>query len=337
MTEQTDERSPVPGAPLDETRARAGAPVPGTRGGRTTGHRRRNDRRPTRRAERGGLFAFVLIAPSIVVLLGLVAYPIITVARQSLEEYNLLQPGTFVGLDNYTFLLTSDPFFWKVVRNTVVWTLSTVTLEMTLGLLIALALNQAVVGRGFFRGLVSMPWIVPPVTAGLIWGTLYNPRSGPINDWLQALGLPGLNWLSSSDTAMFSLVIVAVWKYTPLMVVGLLAALQAIPGEQYEAAAMDGASQLRTFFHVTLPALAPIMTILTILTVMWRWAQFDLVNIMTGGGPANSTQLISTYAYNRAIGRLEVGVASAMAILGVLLVIAVTGRFIRRIVREDLH
>lgn len=281
-------------------------------------------------------FPLALIAPSVIVVATLVAYPVITIVINSFHENDLLSPPTFVGFDNYTYLLTADPFFWKVVGNTIVWTLATVTGEMLLGLLIALALNQAFGAKGFFRGLMTLPWIVPPVTAGLIWGALYNSQSGPFTQWLDALGLPRIGWLSDVNAALPSVIVVAIWKYTPLMAVGILAALQSIPPEHYEAAAVDGASRRQTLVHITLPAIAPVMTVLAILSVMWRFAQFDLIKILTGGGPAYASQLMAPFAYDKAIGRLEIGMASAVALIGVLIVLAAMGYFIRRIVSRDL-
>ena len=163
-----------------------------------------------------------------------------------------------------------------------------------------------------------IPWIVPPVTAGLIWLTLYDPNSGVLNQIIKAIGLRPIEWLGNSNIVLFSLIIVAVWKYSPFMIVGLLAALQAIPEHLYEAADVDGASTFQKFSFITFPMLLPTTTVLLVLGSIWRAGHFDLVYMLTGGGPAEASELFATYAFQKTIDRLEAGMGSTVAILGVL-------------------
>lgn len=281
-------------------------------------------------------FPYLLIAPTVAAMVALLGYPLVRVIWLSLTDYDMFEPGTFVGIQNYIDVLLHDTLFWTVIRHTIVWTSASVALEFVIAFFIALLLNQVMHGRAFFRAMILLPWIVPPVTAALIWEAIYDPGNGILNHVLSALDLGEPLWLADSDTALWSVIAVAVWKYNALILVGFLAGLQSIPQELYEAAAVDGASPSQTLRFITIPALMPIASVLALLAVVWRAAHFDLINLLTGGGPASSTQLVSTYAYQKAIVRFEVGIGSAIAILGALGVLLFAGYIIRRLVTMDL-
>ncbi len=280
------------------------------------------------------LFPYALSAPTFVVIVGIVLVPLLTVFYLSLTDARFVTDGQFIGLENFAHLTGTDPYFWGAVRNTVVWAGGIVTAEFVLGLGIALLLNQRVRFRGVFRGVVLLPWVMPTVTASLVWMTLYAD-DGVFNDVLGALGLPAVAWLSDTRVALGAVMLVVVWKTLPFVVVALLAGLQAIPEELYEAAQIDGAGRFQQFRSITLPILWPVASLVIVLNLIWRVGDFDAIFLMTGGGPANSTQLIATYAYQQTTSGLEAARGAAVAVFAVLLLLVLVPYFVKRVVKED--
>lgn len=246
----------------------------------------------------------------------------------SFNSVNIIKQGEmhFVGLQNYAQMI-SDPVFHIALRNTAIWTLGVVSLQYLLGLVVALLLNEPIPLRGLFRGLVLVPWVVPSVVAALDWRWIYAPDYGILNYVLSSIGVISdpLQWLSDRHLAMLAVIIVGVWKSTPFMAVVLLAGLQSIPKELYDAAEVDGASMLQRFWYITFPNLRYLSMIVTMLAIIWTFNDFDIVYVMTKGGPSNATHLLSTYAYLSAFTYSDLGYAAAISVvmLVILLVFAI--------------
>ena len=262
--------------------------------------------------------AGILVAPAIAILLLVYAYPIGRSFILSLFAENLgtqLQP-VFNGLGNYGRLL-GDGRFWQSLGNTTVFTIASVTIELLLGLAIALTLNRSFRGRGIVRTIAILPWALPTAVMAVGWAWIFNDQFGVVNDLLERLGLisDGINWLGNPTLAMVSLIVADVWKTTPFVSVILLAGLQSISKDLYEAHAMDGATPWQSFLGITVPLLMPQMLI----AVLFRFAQsfgiFDLVQVMTSGGPAGSTEMVSIYIYSTVMRYLDFGYGAALVIV----------------------
>ncbi|TNC48618.1 sugar ABC transporter permease [Rubellimicrobium rubrum] len=257
----------------------------------------------------------------------------------SFREFNLLRPGAarWVGLENYQDLW-GDPQFWRAFRNTLVWTGASVALQFALGLGLALLLNTQFHGKRIVQALVFLPWAVPTFLTALTFSWLFNPVIGPVPHWLYALGFieEPYNILGNPDTALWGPILANVWYGVPFFAITLLAALSAIPGELYEAAEIDGASAWQKFTKITVPFLAPMIAITVMLRAIWIANFADLIFVMTGGGPANSTQILSSYIFTTAFRRLDFGHASAIAVVMLVLLmiyaavlLAVRSRLVR--------
>jgi ABC-type sugar transport system permease subunit len=271
---------------------------------------------------------YIMISPSLVLMAFLILLPLIRGIYMSFTEVDIMKQGQmhFVGLANYAELL-KDPIFHVTLRNTAVWTLGVVFFQYFIGLFIALLLNEPIPLRGLFRGLVLVPWVVPSVVAALVWRWIYVPDYGILNHILRSLGIidQPLQWLSDTRLAMPAVIAVGVWKWVPFMAVVLLSGLQSIPQELYDAAEVDGANPLQRFWHITMPHLRYLSGVVTMLSVIWTFNHFDIVYVMTKGGPSNSTHLLSTYAYLSAFSYIDFGYASVLSVfmLVVLLFFAV--------------
>ena len=244
------------------------------------------------------LIGYSYLVPAAICLLATVVVPIILAIKMSLYADVLYKPQDyrFIGLGNYLRLI-EDPVFWLTLRNSVVWVFGSVILQFIFGFAAALLLQQAFRGRALVRTLTLLPWIIPGVVVGLIWEWLYQPNYGVINDLLIRFGLMSerVAWLSSPDLAMAAVVFTNVWRGIPFFAIMLLAGLQAVPDELYEAAHVDGAGVFSRFWHITLPLLRPIIVVATATRIIWTFNYADLIFVMTGGGPANATQITSSY------------------------------------------
>src|SRR5216683_2254542 len=266
------------------------------------------------------LIGYSYLVPAALCMLATVVVPIILAIKMSLYADVLYKPQDyrFIGLGNYVRLV-QDPVFWLTLWNSVVWVFGSVILQFLFGFAAALLLQQAFRGRALVRTLTLLPWIIPGVVVGLIWEWLYQPNYGVINDLLIRVGWmhERLAWLSSPDTAMAAVVFTNVWRGIPFFAIMLLAGLQAVPDELYEAAHVDGAGVLARFWHITLPLLR---------RIIWTFNYADLIFVMTGGGPANATQITSTYTLLQAYSSLDFGYAGALSV--VLLTAFALGPFI---------
>jgi multiple sugar transport system permease protein len=237
----------------------------------------------------------------------------------SLQSYDLTRPPVcFIGLGNYYALLESD-FFWVSFRNTLTFTFSSLTTMFLISLGLALLLNESIRGTSKLKALTVVPWAIPPIVTGIIWAWIFNARYGIVNYALSSLGLTPLLWLSSPSLAMFCVVIARSWHEITFGVLMLLAGLQSIPVDLYEAAKIDGASALDRFLNVTLPLISKQVSLILVFETMWSLREFDIIYSMTYGGPMNATTVLGWLSYKLAFLQYDFGKGAAVAfILGIL-------------------
>ncbi len=243
----------------------------------------------------------------------------------SLHDYVLFRPKNFdwVGLKNF-ITAWNDPVFWTSLRHTVIWIVITVPAQMLLGLATALLLNQNFPWRGLARALVIIPWALPSVVIALMWVWIYDSNFGVLNDLMLRFNMisSAIPWLANPDTALYAIILTLTWQGFPFFAVMILAGLQSIPKSYYEAAAIDGASQFRQFWHITLPGLSGVLMTATLLRVIWVANSIDVIFVMTGGGPGYSTYTLPLYAFVKARTGLDYGYGSALAVSFTLLLLA---------------
>lgn len=264
---------------------------------------------------------YLLVLPSCLFVLGFIIVPLFRGILLSLttEEFGGSR-AMFVGLANYISLIRSDAAFWQAMLKTLIWAIATVTTVYCVGLALATLLNQDIRGRAIFRSLLLIPWVIPNIVVASIWRWMYHDQFGFINSALSGLRLISqpVQWLSNPTLAFISVIMVFVWKYTPFMTITLLAGMQSISHEYYEAAQIDGASGFQSFLYVTLPLLRPVSITSTLLLSIWAFNHFDILYVLTGGGPSKATTLLSIEIYNRAFFSLDIGYAAAMGCMMLL-------------------
>ena len=256
--------------------------------------------------------AYLFLAPAIAVLLSLSIYPLIYSLTVSLQVES--PAGVRWSLGNFQRLV-SDNFFLSAMGHTFIYAASALVCEFLLGLGLALLLNSEIRGRGVFRAALLVPMMLPAVVVGVVWRLMLNPNFGAINGTLKGLGFntEALTWTASPRLALLSVIVVDIWQWTPFVFLVLLAGLQAIPQEPYEAAKIDGSSRWQTFRYVTLPLLKPAILIALLLRTMDLLRVFDQIFILTEGGPGFATETISLYIYRTAFRFFDFGYAAAMS------------------------
>jgi multiple sugar transport system permease protein/N,N'-diacetylchitobiose transport system permease protein len=276
--------------------------------------------------------AAAFIAPAALVILLVVVVPLARAAWMSLFDISLVRPGQepFVGLRNYVDQLTS-PDFWAATGRALWFTVASTGLELVFGFALALLMDQPLRLRSLLRTLVILPWALPTIVNALMWRWIDNAEYGALNALLTQLGLLHSYqiWLSNSDLAMWMVIVADVWKMTPLVAVLILAALQGVPRDLVEAARVDGAGTLQVFRHIVLPLVMPVVLIVLVLRTMEAFKVFDIVWIMTGGGPANATQTIAIYAYQTAYQGFDFGRGAALGYLIALVIMALAAVYLR--------
>ena len=272
-------------------------------------------RQASRTERREWLFAFILLLPSLTMLGAFVAYPFLRGIWLSLTDAVVGREGAFVGIDNF-IKLWNDSIFRRAAQNTFVYTAAATVLKLTLGMLVALMLNNLMGFKRFLRASMLLPWIVPTVLSTLAWKWMFDPTFSIVNWLLFRLGFIHLriDWLGGPVVAMWSVILVNVWRGTPFFAITLLAGLQTISPDVHEAAAIDGASPWQRFWRVTWPLLLPVTMVVVLFAVIQTFADFQLVYILTGGGPANSTHLFATYAYQLGVATAKLGEGAAASI-----------------------
>jgi multiple sugar transport system permease protein len=289
----------------------------------------------TRLLEDERWLAVALLLPTVVLLGLFIAYPFVKGVLLSVTDAKVGIPGHFVGLENFD-KLWNDSIFRVAVRNTFVYTIVTTILKLALGLWLAMLLNRHFKGKALTRAFILLPFIIPTVLSTFAWKWMFDPTFSVINWTLYRLAVihARINWLGDPDLAMISVIIVNVWRGVPFYAISLLAGLQTINPELQEAAAIDGARPWQRFWHVTWPLLLPVTMVVVLFSVIQTFADFQLVYVLTGGGPANATQLFATYAYQIGVGTglLSEGAAISLAMFPVLLIVVIIQLlYIRRV------
>jgi len=280
---------------------------------------------------------YLYVAPALILIVTVMLAPLVLGLSYAFRDVRLLNPfsGGFVGLDHFR-VLASDVAFARALKNTLLWAGASVSLQFTFGLILALLLDRPFRGRAIAQALVFLPWAVPSFLSGLNWAWMFNPVVGPLPHWAFALGLTSAptNLLSDPTMAMWGPIVANVWWGIPFFAITLLAALQAIPRDLYEAASIDGANAAQRFRSITLPFLAPTIAITVLLRTVWIANFADLIIVMTNGGPADRTQIVASYIFTQAFRRLDFGYASAVAV--VLLVLLMTYSLLIVLLRQSL-
>jgi len=263
-------------------------------------------------------------APALILIIVTTLVPIVIGISYAFRNVMLLDPtsGGFVGLDNFRDLMR-DASFWNALKNTVTWTASCVAFQFLFGLILALLLNRPFPGRSIIQPIVFLPWAIPTFLIGMNWSWLLNPAIGPLPHWAYALGLMSApsNILADPNYALVGPILAGIWWGTPFFAITLLAALQSIPREIYEAAEIDGAGGFERFRSITIPFLAPTMLITVMLRTIWVANSPELIVVMTKGGPADSSQIVASYVFTQAYQGLNFGYASAVATALVVLLL----------------
>jgi len=265
---------------------------------------------------------YVLISPFLIGFLIFTVGPMIASAYISLTKWDLLTPAKWVGASNFTDM-AADPLFWNALRVTAIYTLSSVLINITIAMLVALLLNRNVRGQQFFRTVFYVPFVVSGVAVAWMWRVMYNPEFGVINLLLSYVGIEGPKWLASSAWALPSLILMSAWGFGGSMVI-FLAGLQGIPLHLYEAAQIDGATRLRQLWHVTLPMMTSSIFFVMTTGIIGALQAFTTVYVMTSGGPGNSTMVYGLYLYNNAFKFYKMGYASALAWVLFVVILIVT-------------
>jgi multiple sugar transport system permease protein len=284
----------------------------------------------TRLLEDERWLALLLLLPTLVLLGVFIAYPFVKGIQLSVTDAKVGVPGHFVGLENFRNIW-ADSIFRIAVWNTCVYTAAATVFKLALGLWLAVLLNNNFKGKAFTRAFILLPFIIPTVLSTLAWKWMFDPTFSVINWGLFRSGIihQRINWLGDPNLALISVIVVNVWRGVPFFAISLLAGLQTISPELHEAAAIDGARAWQRFRHVTWPLLLPVTLVVMLFSVIQTFADFQLVYVLTGGGPANATQLFATYAYQIGIGTglLSQGAAISLAVFPVLLLVVIVQLF----------
>lgn len=290
-----------------------------------------NKNRTGRRGLKDGTLPYLYIAPALIALAGVVLIPLLYALFLSVFKTQGTE-RTFVGLDNFISILKED-YFWSSIGRTFYFTILSVGLEFVLGMLVALLLNEKFRWRGIARAMLILPWALPTVVNGVLWSWIFNSSYGSLNGLLMQLGIikQNVNWLGESGLAMNCVIFADVWKNYAMIALILLAGLQTIPGDYYEAATMDGAGAVRRFFSITFPLLKPSILVCLVLRTMEAFKVFDIVYTMTKGGPANSTQVISYYTYQTTFQYSQFGAGAALSFIVALFIMVMALVYIRLI------
>jgi len=272
-------------------------------------------------------FALLMVSPGLLVLVLTTTFPLAYLIWSSFQSVNLAMPylDGFVGLDNYRAML-QDGRFWHAMQLTGIYTVSSVLLQVAIGLGLALLVMQIPAGQWLFRIVAILPIVLAPVVVGLFWRTLMlAPNFGILDFVVQALGFGQVNWLGSPTPALISVIIIHTWQWTPFAFLVFLASLAALPPDVYEAARIDKANAVRRFIHITLPLIRPAIVIVIIMRSMIALSAFAAIFAATGGGPGTATEILNLYAYKTSFVELNFGYGSTLAVALLLITLGVSG------------
>jgi len=286
--------------------------------------------------EREAFFGYVLILPAMVLLTGLVAYPFLTAINLSLSDTFIGSKGNFIGLGNFVNLMKSD-IFRQTFQNSILFTVSAVAVKTVLGISLALLLNKKVRFKKFFRGAVLLPWVIPTVLSTLAWWWMFDSLYSVVNWTLVHLGIckEGPSWLSNPYLAMFVVVLVNIWRGLPFYAICILAGLVSIPEDLYEAAKTDGAGAWARFRHITLPMIRPVLAVVILFSTIFTLSDFNIVFVLTRGGPMNMTHLFGTLTYSVGITGGKIGEGAAISLFLFPFLLTVVYMQLRMTKREE--
>lgn len=281
---------------------------------------------------------YYMVAPAIIMICVIAIYPISKTIYNSFFEMQLqdLDSTRFIGMQNY-FNLFQDETFVGCLKNTVYFTFFSVILELIIGFAAALLMNLDFKGRGLLRAAILIPWAIPGIIIALIWQFMFNDQLGIINDLLMRAHIikEPIVWLGTHGYAMWAVIVADVWKQVPFMALLLVAGLQMVPTEMYEAAAMDGAGAFNKFFRITIPIMKPIILVALLFRTMGAFRIFDTIYGMTGGGPGDSTASITMYAYKSLFNNLDWGYGSAVAVITFIIIFMLCLLYIKVLGSKD--
>lgn len=282
------------------------------------------------------VLGYLVIAPALILLLVLVAYPFFIAIGLSVQDKVVGRPGTFVGLGNFLTLLQSQ-IFRQTLGNSFVFTLASVACKIVLGMTLALLLNRSIRAKNFFRGAVLLPWIVPTALSTLAFLWIFDATYSIINWVLLRLGIieQGILWLGKPYLAMVAVILVNTWRGMPFFAISILAGLVSIPQELYEAAKTDGAGTIAQFWHITLPLLRPVLLVVVLFSTIFTFSDFNIVYVLTRGGPVNSTHLFATYAHQTGLVSARIGEGAAVSLFLFPILVVVIFLQLRLLRRED--
>jgi arabinogalactan oligomer/maltooligosaccharide transport system permease protein len=287
--------------------------------------------------------AYFFIAPALLVMAALVFFPLVNgiyLSFTDASQFNAAKrigenftPSNFqfIGLKNYIDIFTNQTYyFWQVLGQTLIWTVFNVIPHILIGMGLALLLNRPIKGRAIYRTLLIVPWAVPAYISGFVWRFIYNGEIGFINRGLESIGLSGIPWLSDPFWAMVAVIIANTWLAIPFNMVTILGGLQSIPTELYEAAEVDGANNWEKFQHITLPLLRPVLMTITLLGVIWTFNQFNIIFLVSEGGPARATEVLATWAWRLGFTQnLQYGIAAAYSVIILIILMIFSIAYIR--------
>jgi multiple sugar transport system permease protein len=280
----------------------------------------------SRRVWRQRIAGILTISPALLLILGLIVYPVAySVWLSLLEKHSFFPQERFIGLENYVYLW-SDPEFWTSFWLGSIYSFWTILFQLILGVAAALILNESFVGRGLIRGIVLFPYMIPTIVAVILWKWLLNDTYGVVNYWLLALGIvhDPISFLGT-EHIMLSTVVMSVWQFFPFVLLSVLARLQTIPEELYEAAKVDGATPVRRFLHITLPQIQGILFVVILLRSIWMFTKFDTVWLMgEGAGAGRFIRTLPVYAYMRTLTYYQAGLGAAIAVIMFAILIVCT-------------
>ncbi len=286
---------------------------------------------------KAGIWPYLLVAPALLVIIAVVLMPVLNAILMSFQSYDLRRPSAigYIGLDNYAAVIR-DTLFWESLWRTVLWVVFGVGFQFVFGFCLALLLNKSFYGRGVVRSISLIPWVTPGVLIGLMWRWIFDGNFGVFNDLLIKMNIINqpIPFLARQDTVFPAVVVAIIWQGIPFFALMLLAGLQGVPNELYEAADIDGANVFQKFFRITVPSLKNTIYVTTLLRIIWVANSVDVIFNMTGGGPAYASQTLSVYVFNKA-NALNLGYSSTMSILLTLLLLVVAVPYLKSMFKNQ--
>lgn len=260
--------------------------------------------------------AYLMMGPALLYLIAVMLLPFLWAVYISFTDKMVGGPANFIGFGNYAELMR-DSLFWRALGNTAFFTFVSVSLKIIFGMIMALTLNENIRFRNVFRVLLFLPWTIPTIVSVLTWRWIYSDVGGVLNYLLLNIGAIDrpVGWLATPEYAMLAVIAVNVWRGMPFIGIAILAGLQTIPRDMYEAAALDGAGAIKRFFYITLPSVKSVTIMATVITTIWTLNDFEIIWLLTRGGPANGTQVLSTLSYTYGFLNMDLGKAIAISIL----------------------